>query len=551
MVIAPSSLSDKEPLKTHFGRFEIDEAEARLRHDGAPVRLAPKPFAVLCELARRPQSLVTKGALLDAVWGHQFVSESVLKTTISDVRAALGDDPKQPRYIETVSSRGYRFVGMAIEAPRPPAVAQLQLGIAAPRRATTVGRLDAFEQLRTAWRLAGRGRRQLAWVTGEAGVGKTTLIECFMHEVGDVSCAHGQCVANYGEAESHLPILEALTGLSRRDPSLAQLIREVAPTWLLQLPWLSSASERERLRSELADVGQTRMLREMAELLDRYTAERPLLLVTEDLQWADPATVQLMDYVVRRRSGARLMWLASFRLTEVIAADHPLATLRHELRLHGLGREIVLDAFSPAEVAEYVAGRVPSLASDAAVVERLCDHTDGLPLFLANVVDELVVPCGSDDEHLFVHDRLGSMAIPDTLTALVERYVQELTPRQRALLEAASVCGPEFRLSVLADALDIDVAVVGAACADLARRQRWLRDASAEQQDAISDSVYAFRQGLYREVLYRRLDPLARVDLQRRVAASLDRERDESATPSRKVRMAGGGHHASLAHATA
>jgi len=150
-----------------------------------------------------------------------------------------------------------------------------------------------------------------------------------------------------------------------------------------------------------------------------------------------------------------------------------------------------------------------------------------------------------------VHDRLGSMAIPDTLTALVERYVQELTPRQRALLEAASVCGPAFRLSALADALDIDVAVVGAACADLARRQRWLRDASAEQQDAISDSVYAFRQGLYREVLYRRLDPLARVDLQRRVAASLDRERDESATPSRKVRMAGGGHHASLAHATA
>jgi DNA-binding winged helix-turn-helix (wHTH) protein len=549
MVIASSSLSDKEPLKAHFGRFEIDEAEARLRHDGGPVRLAPKPFAVLCELARRPQSLVTKGALLDAVWGHQFVSESVLKTTISDVRAALGDDPKRPRYIETVSSRGYRFIGTAIGAPRPPAVAQLQLGIAAPRRATTVGRLDAFEQLRAAWRLAGRGRRQLAWITGEAGVGKTTLIERFMHEVGDAACAHGHCVANCAAAEPHLPILEALTGLSRRDPSLAQLIREVAPTWLLQLPWLSSASERARLRSEVADVGQARMLREMAELLDRYTAERPLLLVTEDLQWADPATVQLMDYVGRRRSGARLMWLASFRLTEVIAGDHPLATLRHELRLHGLGREIVLDAFSPAEVAEYVAGRVPALAADAALMETLWDRTDGLPLFLANVVDELVV-ARSDDEQPPVHDRPGSMAIPDTLTALVERYVQELTPGQRVLLEAASVCGTEFRLSALADVLDAEIAVVGAGCADLARRQRWLRDASAEQ-DATSDSVYAFRQGLYREVLYWRLDPLARVDLQRRVAATLDREREESATPPQTVTMAGGGHHTSFAHATA
>jgi DNA-binding winged helix-turn-helix (wHTH) protein len=67
--------------------------------------------------------LVTKNALLDAVWGHRFVTESVLKTAISEVRAALGDDPRAPRYIETVSRRGYRFIGAAAEAPSQNAAA--------------------------------------------------------------------------------------------------------------------------------------------------------------------------------------------------------------------------------------------------------------------------------------------------------------------------------------------------------------------------------------------------------------------------------------------
>src|SRR4030095_16600827 len=154
------------------------------------------------------------------------------------------------------------------------------------------------------------------------------------------------CVEQYGAGEPHLPILEALTDLCRRDPALVELIRAVAPTWLFQLPWLSSAVEREALRQELSGAGQTRMLREMGELLDRYTEERPLLLVTEDLHWSDHATVQLIDYVTRRRTGTRLLWLASFRLSEIIGADHPLATVRRELRLHRLCDEIWLYVFS-------------------------------------------------------------------------------------------------------------------------------------------------------------------------------------------------------------
>jgi DNA-binding winged helix-turn-helix (wHTH) protein len=116
--------ADPSVARLHFDRFDLDEAEARLTCDGQPIALAPKPFAVLCALARTPGSLVTKNALLDAVWGHRFVTESVLKTAISEVRAALGDDPKQPRYIETVSRRGYRFIAATMGAPslRAPAI---------------------------------------------------------------------------------------------------------------------------------------------------------------------------------------------------------------------------------------------------------------------------------------------------------------------------------------------------------------------------------------------------------------------------------------------
>jgi DNA-binding winged helix-turn-helix (wHTH) protein len=298
------SSSTETSLRLRFDAFALDEADASLTRDGKRISLAPRPFEVLCVLARTPQTLVTKNALLDSVWGHRFVTESVLKTTVSALRAALGDDSKQPRYIETVSRRGYRFIAKvnAGAAPNesPPAISSSALEPSGSRLSIT-GRSDAVERLRSAWQLACSGKRQIVWIAGEPGVGKSTLIEHFVAEVGESQCVHGQCVEQSGAGEPYLPALEALSALSRRDPSFGELIRAVAPTWLLQLPWLSSAEERDALRRELAGSGQARMLREFGELLERYTQNRPLLLVTEDLHWSDHATVQLIDHIARRR----------------------------------------------------------------------------------------------------------------------------------------------------------------------------------------------------------------------------------------------------------
>src|SRR5512132_217148 len=89
------------PVRVRFDAFELDETNALLLRNGQAITLAPKPFAVLCALARRPGSLLTTNALLDDVWGHRFVTESVLKTAISEVRTALDDDARKPRFIET------------------------------------------------------------------------------------------------------------------------------------------------------------------------------------------------------------------------------------------------------------------------------------------------------------------------------------------------------------------------------------------------------------------------------------------------------------------
>src|SRR5262245_59016934 len=121
-----------------IGDYVLDESNARLTRDGKPLELPPKAFAVLCLLARNAQKLVTKDELLDAVWGHRHVSESVLKTIINQLRGELGDDPRAPRYIETLHRRGYRFVAQVAPVanirPRPHAPSD-----SAPPRNLAVG----------------------------------------------------------------------------------------------------------------------------------------------------------------------------------------------------------------------------------------------------------------------------------------------------------------------------------------------------------------------------------------------------------------------------
>src|SRR5688572_17520361 len=257
-------MSLESSLHIRFDDFELDEKGARLIRGGQPLTLPPKAFGVLCALARRAGELLSKDALLDEVWGHQFVSESVLKTTISELRAALADDARQPRYIETAARRGYRFIAATQDGrasvPRP--AVPVATPVATDTSSLMVGRRALLAKLYLAWNHAVAGKRQFFWITGEAGIGKTTLIDNFVAQLGPVLRVHGQCVEQHGAGEPYLPVLEALGTLCRNDAALVTLLRRVAPTWFLQFSWLGSEAERETLRRELSGVGQERMLRE-------------------------------------------------------------------------------------------------------------------------------------------------------------------------------------------------------------------------------------------------------------------------------------------------
>lgn len=510
------------PVLLCFFEFELDESNACLLRNGETVAVAPTPFTLLCVLARQPGSLVTKDALLDAVWGHRFVSDSVLKTAMSDLRKVLGDAPRNPRFIETVSRRGYRFIAPPSSALSMPPASATVTATCTPSSPSFIGRTDEVARLQRAWERANGGQRAVVWLAGEPGIGKTTLIEHFLTGLGDIACARGHCVEHYGVGEPYLPVLEALADLCRSDPTLPTLMRTVAPTWLLQLPWLSTTQERDALRRELAGVGPDRMLREMGELLDRYTEQRPLILVTEDLHWSDRATVQLINYMARRRGRTRLMWLSSFRLAEVVALDHPLSSLRHELRLQRLCEEVVLDPFSETEVADYVALRSTSLARDEAFVRALHERTDGVPLFVSSITSEVMDP---KDDKATIEARLADLAVPENLATIIDHYIARLGPEQRTLLSAAAVCGVEFRIETVSLALERDLASVAHACEELIREQVWLIRSRATEVEETLEPPHSFRHALFRQVLYDRTPRSLRTQLHHQVGAALERER--------------------------
>ncbi|WP_253262011.1 AAA family ATPase [Ramlibacter montanisoli] len=124
---------------------------------------------------------------------------------------------------------------------------------------------------------AARGlQRQLVFVLGEAGAGKSALIERFTGGCG-ARVAFGQCIEHYGSGEPYMPVLEALNALCRADggEAVVRTMREVAPTWLLQLPWYLSEEDRLKLQHEAGGAAQDRMLREFGELIDRVARDAP------------------------------------------------------------------------------------------------------------------------------------------------------------------------------------------------------------------------------------------------------------------------------------
>ncbi|MGH8616033.1 MAG: AAA family ATPase, partial [Gammaproteobacteria bacterium] len=381
-----------------FAPFRLDPSGWMLWRENQPVALPPRAFSVLCHLVEHTGALVTKDELLDAVWQHRFVSESVLKVCINELRRTLDDSAKMPRYIETVSRRGYRFIGapkrvenVAATPHSPPLTA---IGGFIPAMDPAHYLLERTEPLAQLQRLLERaqcGERQVVLITGEAGIGKTTVAERFLEPMAErgVGVLLGRCIEHYGAGEALMPVLEVLERCCRATggSGLIARLRHWAPTWLAQMPRLLGAQEHEELQREIVGATKERMLREFVVTLEALSQEIPLVLVLEDLHWSDAATLDAISLLAQRRDAARLLVIGTYRSVDAALTEHPVKRLRQDLLARGRCIDLPLTPFSRPELRSYLAARFPETAMPEVVVDAVYERTEGHPLFVVNLID--------------------------------------------------------------------------------------------------------------------------------------------------------------------
>ena len=521
-----------------FDHFRLDPDTGQCWRRDEIVRLSPRARAVLHYLVTHAGQLVSPADLRQAVWDDTGGSAAALKVCIGEIRKALQDDARSPRFIETQPRHGYRFIAPLLGTGSPTTSHQSETSeqsvppAAQFSPASLVGRDTELSQLQHAFARARQGERQFVFVSGEPGVGKTTLVNAFVSQLvtqaEPVWVSRGQCVEQYGAGEAYLPLLEALGRLGREPdgPEIVAVLAQYAPTWLAQLPALVLPADREALQRTLVGATRERMLREIAEALEVLTTRRPAILVLEDLHWSDQSTLELLSYLLRRQGSARLLLLGTFRSTEVLSSDQVLRRLVQDLHGRDHGEEISLRLLDEEQVCDYLEAR---LGGEGAVelsfpelAQLVHGRTEGNPLFMVTMVEYLqeagLLLAPGEQRQLNSDWAEAANLIPDGLRQVIERQFESLPAPEQKMLEAASVGGIEFAVTAVVAGSEQALEAVEAACAGLAARGHFVEAAGLEEwPDGSLGGRYRFRHALYQNVLYERMSAARRVQLHRRI----------------------------------
>lgn len=525
-----------------FGVFGLDTGNECLLRGDMPIALPPKPFAVLRYLVEHPGRLITHDELLEALWPETYVQPQVLRTYMLELRKALEDDAGQPRFIQTVPKRGYRFVACVTESvngAKPKAAPE-----AMPSLSPAIGIINRHQELDSLgahFALAAAGGRQFAFITGEAGIGKTALVEAFCAQLQSgpaAIVAHGQCVEGLGRKEQYYPVTEALGQLcaSAEGEKACRVLARMAPDWLASIGREAAEAGSAQTVPPGSATGaaagpspRERMPGDLCAALEELAADRPLVLVFEDLQWADDSTLQLLSALARRRAPAKLMIVATFRPQQV-AADHSLRELKQDLRMRRLCAELTLAPLARNAVRDLISRELSQESLPAGLAAFVHRRSEGNPLFVIAILEHLMA-----QEYLkreaagglwrFVNgDATAEIEaeVPENLAQMIEAEIARLNEQEQRMLEGASLMNIAFTTWAVAAALELDPAETEEAFQELAQRLYFVQRAGQDElPDGSQSTFYAFSHGLYREVLWQRQTEAKRARRHNRIAERL------------------------------
>jgi len=502
-----------------FRGYRLDTVNHCLWRGDERLSLAPKAFDVLRYLVEHADRLVTQDEILEALWPDTYVNPEVVKKYVLGIRRVLGDDSAKPAFVATFPRRGYQFiaaVGDETQIPSPKIATE-------PRSKTIVGRDKALALLQEALAKAQSGDRQILFLTGEAGIGKTTLVGAFEKQNNSharTRIARGYCIEGFGGKEAYYPVLDCLGQLLRggEEREFVQTLARRAPTWLVQFPHLVDSEQREAIEKQVLGASRERMVREICEALEIITARDPLVLCLEDLHWVDPSTLDFLSAVARRRASAKLLIIATYRPVDAIVAQSPLPALKQDLVIHDLAREISLERLEESDVALYIEAEFPHANFPAALAPAIYRQSGGNALFMVAILQNLLKKqwIAKSEGRWTLLEPLSHLErkVPDTLDQLIEAQFRQLTVVEQRVLRAASVAGEQFSLWAIHDAAELDAAEIEKVCEGLAERQLFIGFAGVhELVNGHVSAHYDFQHSFYREVLYRRLSEVSRARL--------------------------------------
>jgi DNA-binding winged helix-turn-helix (wHTH) protein/tetratricopeptide (TPR) repeat protein len=441
----------EDPLQ--FEDFSLDRAAYELRRGGRAVHLERLPLEMLFLLVERRGQLVTRQEILESVWGKGvFVVDSGINTAIRKIRRALNDDPDAPRFVATVPAKGYRFVAPLRESKSEGT--QLPSGVRFSQ-SSFVGRQREMAELRAGLEEAASGHGRPLLIAGAPGVGKTRLSAelARLAQESAMAVLLGHC-SEQDKPVPYLPFVEVLENclegaagvptrlrmmlkdcgpeLSRIVPKLKRLVRDLAPP--LKLP---------------PEQARRHLFNSVCDFIARLALEKPILLILEDLHWADAATLSLLAHLANRLTELPVALVVTFRDAEADVTPALAKTLEGLIRERDATR-ISLKGLAIEQVGLMIKG-LSNKEPPPDVVDEIYAKTEGNPFFVKELVRHLAEENRLYDEGGELRSGLKATEfdVPKSVRLVVSRRLARLGESAQKMLEAAAVIGRSFSFEVL------------------------------------------------------------------------------------------------------